>query len=261
MASLQSRRVAVSVVGFLRNQITETNSATSTSFEDCLDGAIQFLTSAFGLDQSFITSVTLPGSLTEIFEAGCKQLTMEKSGERYGGLSFAKPRPVRAPVSEDDKANAEMLKDDGNQLMSEERFSEASEAYSRALELDPNNAVIYYNRAAAYYRLGEYCSVVRDCNSALHLNHKYAKAFSLKAIALFSLQRYREAYEYFAEASRLEPANETYTANLRQAYAKLSFEIGAAKASAVEHDFQTRGYAQPTSNKRFLFCTSAETKL
>ncbi len=126
-------------------------------------------------------------------------------------------------MSEADSSYAASLKDAGNKLMSDGNFSEAIQAYSSATELDPNNVAFYHNRAAAHYQLNDYYATVLDCNAALCINPDYAKAFTTKAIALSALGNYREAYECFEEALRLDPDNEEHKRNLEQADDKLTF--------------------------------------
>ena len=47
--------------------------------------------------------------------------------------------------------------------------------YSRAIDLDPDNAVYYSNRAAAHIRLENFGSAVADASRAIDLNPAYIK--------------------------------------------------------------------------------------
>ncbi|KAL0868633.1 hypothetical protein ABMA27_008088 [Loxostege sticticalis] len=121
-----------------------------------------------------------------------------------------------------DRADAERLKNEGNELMKSERHREALDKYSRAIELDPRNAVYFCNRAAAHFKLGENESAVADCMAALALQPDYGKAHGRLGLALTALDRHREARQAFARASQLEPENESYKQNLRLADERLS---------------------------------------
>lgn len=116
-----------------------------------------------------------------------------------------------------DRADAERLKNEGNDLMKSDKHREALEKYSRAIELDSANPVYYCNRAAAYFRLGEHEAAVADCTAALALQPDYGKAHGRLGLALTALERHREARAAFARASQLEPENESYKQNLRLA--------------------------------------------
>jgi tetratricopeptide (TPR) repeat protein len=46
------------------------------------------------------------------------------------------------------KEKANSFKNEGNELMKQEKFKEALDAYNKAIEIDKNNAVYYCNRYA-----------------------------------------------------------------------------------------------------------------
>ncbi|XP_053615261.1 small glutamine-rich tetratricopeptide repeat-containing protein alpha-like [Plodia interpunctella] len=126
-------------------------------------------------------------------------------------------RQQKGVNSTPDCAEAEKLKNEGNELIKAERHREALEKYSRAIELDPRNSVYFCNRAAAHFKLGEHEATVADCTAALALQPDYGKAHGRLGLALTALNRHREARAAFARASQLEPDNESYKQNLRLA--------------------------------------------
>lgn len=66
----------------------------------------------------------------------------------------------------------------GNAFLANKRAADAAKSYTKAIELDPENAVYYCNRAAAFTMQEDFSSAVEDCLAAISLNPKYAKAFS-----------------------------------------------------------------------------------
>lgn len=48
-------------------------------------------------------------------------------------------------------------------------------AYSRAIDINPNNAVYYSNRAAAHVRLENFGLALTDATKAIELNPQYVK--------------------------------------------------------------------------------------
>lgn len=84
----------------------------------------------------------------------------------------------RATITPEAREQAEVFKSSGNAHLFGKRAVEAAQDYSKAIELDPENAVYYCNRAAAFTMLNDYSGAIEDCKAAISLNPRYAKAFS-----------------------------------------------------------------------------------
>nr|2VYI_A Chain A, SGTA PROTEIN [Homo sapiens]2VYI_B Chain B, SGTA PROTEIN [Homo sapiens] len=123
--------------------------------------------------------------------------------------------------SEEDSAEAERLKTEGNEQMKVENFEAAVHFYGKAIELNPANAVYFCNRAAAYSKLGNYAGAVQDCERAICIDPAYSKAYGRMGLALSSLNKHVEAVAYYKKALELDPDNETYKSNLKIAELKL----------------------------------------
>jgi tetratricopeptide (TPR) repeat protein len=50
----------------------------------------------------------------------------------------------------------------GNQAVIAEEYDKAIHLYNRAIEMDPNNAIYYNNRSAAYFRKGDLLQALAD---------------------------------------------------------------------------------------------------
>ncbi|NXF26801.1 SGTA protein, partial [Rhodinocichla rosea] len=201
------KRLAFSIIQFLHTQLQ--NGSMSPDAQESLEVAIQCLETAFGVsmeDQSLAVSQTLP----EIFEA-------------VAGKELEHSRTNSEPVtpSEDDVAEAERLKTEGNDQMKAENFEAAVSFYGKAIELNPANAVYFCNRAAAYSKLGNYAGAVRDCERAIGIDPSYSKAYGRMGLALSSLNKHTEAVVYYKKALELDPDNETYKSNLKIAEQKM----------------------------------------
>lgn len=155
--------------------------------------------------------LALPQTLPEIFEAAAagKEVPQDLRS------------PERTPPSEEDSAEAERLKTEGNEQMKVENFEAAVHFYGKAIELNPANAVYFCNRAAAYSKLGNYTGAVQDCERAICIDPSYSKAYGRMGLALSSLNKHTEAVAYYKKALELDPENETYKSNLKIAELKL----------------------------------------
>ncbi|XP_053150851.1 small glutamine-rich tetratricopeptide repeat-containing protein alpha isoform X2 [Hemicordylus capensis] len=197
----EKKRLAYSIIQFLQDQLQ--NGGLSPDAQESLEVAIQCLETAFGVsmdDRGLALSQTLP----EIFEAAAAK-------EPPQSTTNSEP----ATPSEEDSAEAERLKAEGNEQMKAENFESAVSYYGKAIELNPANAVYYCNRAAAYSKLGNYAGAVRDCERAISIDPKYSKAYGRMGLALSSLNKLSDAVIYYRKALELDPDNETYKSNLK----------------------------------------------
>jgi tetratricopeptide (TPR) repeat protein len=69
----------------------------------------------------------------------------------------------------------------GNELFNSGKFSEACLAYGEGLKQHPTNKVLYCNRAACRFKLGQWEKSVEDCNEALKTHPNYTKALLRRA--------------------------------------------------------------------------------
>ncbi|XP_016324053.1 small glutamine-rich tetratricopeptide repeat-containing protein alpha isoform X1 [Sinocyclocheilus anshuiensis] len=202
-----TKRLAFSIIQFLHDQLS--SGSLSSDAQESLEVAIQCLETSFGIsvgDQSLAVSPSLP----EIFASATKQQTPQNKTNSSSGSP-----------SEEQLAEAEHLKTDGNDQMKVENFSAAVVFYSKAIQLNPQNAVYYCNRAAAYSKLGNYAGAVQDCEQAIGIDPNYSKAYGRMGLALASLNKYSEAVSYYKKALELDPDNDTYKANLQIAEQKM----------------------------------------
>ena len=90
--------------------------------------------------------------------------------------SQAKPSPSITP--EEIETLAFLAFHRGNFLLMLKQIDEALKAYSRAIELSPNNAKAYNNRGVAYRKKGKLDLAVKDYTKAIKLNPDDANAYS-----------------------------------------------------------------------------------
>jgi tetratricopeptide (TPR) repeat protein len=71
----------------------------------------------------------------------------------------------------------------GVKLHEQGRWEEAIAEYNKAIELDPNLAIVYNNRGAAYFETGQYDLAIADFNKAIELDPNLAMAYANRALA------------------------------------------------------------------------------
>lgn len=73
--------------------------------------------------------------------------------------------------------------------------------------LCPQNATAYYNRGAAYAKLGQYQNAIDDYTEAVNLAPKYAKAYAMRGCSLAVLGQRQKAIDDCSKAISLDPKN------------------------------------------------------
>lgn len=169
---------------FLQNQIDKCNF--SPDIVESLEVAAQCLETAYDLPS--LSSGGADGSSTSGDGTAATSTTDTDNPLNYIDL-YEIYQNTCCTISPDRKQDAENIKNEGNQLMKEEKYSEALTAYNRAISIDATNPVFYCNRAAAYSRLGDYQKAAEDCKMALRYDPNYSKAYGrLGYIYLYSIE-------------------------------------------------------------------------
>lgn len=119
------------------------------------------------------------------------------------------------PSGASQAAGVDKVKAEGNAAFAAGKYAEAIECYSRAIELAPNNAVLYGNRAFAYIKLIKSSETpkearqafrpkaIEDAHKATTLDEGWAKGWIRMAEAMM-LAGDEEGQESTAEGKRAE---------------------------------------------------------
>ena len=124
----------------------------------------------------------------------------------------------------------------GNFLMMLKQIDDALKAYSRAIELSPNNTAAFNNRGVAYRRKGKLDLAVKDYNIAIKLNPDDANAYSNRSNVYLEKGEFNRAIDDTNTAIKLNPnCTEAYS-NRGAAYgAKGDFDLAIKDCSkAIE---------------------------
>ncbi|RNF17791.1 putative small glutamine-rich tetratricopeptide repeat protein [Trypanosoma conorhini] len=159
--------------------------------------------------------------------------------------------------------SAEEIKNKGNELMGMSKYKEAIAYYTKAIEMEPKNHVFFANRAAAHTHLKDYNSAIIDCEHAIALSPDYSKAYSRLGTALFYQEKYVRAVDAFSRACELDPANDRYKEDLKQAEEKVKMVGSATTGGASAGGFPFAGgmpdftqISQMMNNPQFLEATT-----
>jgi len=203
------RRLVYSIIQFVQEEIK--SDELSDDAKESLEVASQCLQSAYALNTED-KHLGVSRTLQTIFQEATKNEPLQR----------------KSPPSAADKEEAERLKTEGNNLMRTEKFVDALEMYSKAIELDGSNPVFYCNRAAAHSKMNNHHLAIEDCQRAIDMDPSYSKAYGRMGLAHSSLEKHREAVENFKKALELEPDNESYKSNLQIAEDKVKSGVAPA---------------------------------
>ena len=145
------------------------------------------------------------------------QNVAESIQEAIDKIQFQVEAPSRTSEKE---LRAELIFQQGNVLMMLGQIDSAIEAYSHAIELNPNNVYTHNNRGVAYESKGGFDRAITDYTKAIQLNPNYADAYFNRGVAYGVKGDYSRAIVDYTKAIQLSPnLAEVYT-NRGVAYLK-----------------------------------------
>ncbi|GMR36095.1 hypothetical protein PMAYCL1PPCAC_06290, partial [Pristionchus mayeri] len=231
------KNLAVSFIQFIRHKVSA-NQCTDDQIE-ALEVAVQCLESAFALTDA-----------NYAFQPSKSLLALFTAAEGLPETAGADPLPEPTPA-EIERAN--VLKEEGNDLMKATKFDDAIQKYNEAIKLH-RDPIYFCNRAAAYCRLEQYDLAIQDCRTALALDPNYSKAYGRMGLALSCQNRYDQAVEAYKKAIELDPSQESYKNNLKIAEDKVreANEARAAGPPGMGGPFGGMDFASMLNNPAML---------
>ncbi|MBO4675525.1 MAG: tetratricopeptide repeat protein, partial [Elusimicrobiaceae bacterium] len=94
----------------------------------------------------------------------------------------------------------------GGILLQMDRFAEAKQAFSKAIDLDPQNGDPYYFRATANFEMDSFADALADCSQLIKLQ-PMEEAYELCALASAKAKNYQQAVDFYSQLLTLNPQN------------------------------------------------------
>jgi tetratricopeptide (TPR) repeat protein len=121
------------------------------------------------------------------------------------GASPSNPPPPTQTRSAGAIQHPVVPKKAGSFYLSTKRYQEALLAYEQAIQLDPNDAVLYNGKGLALSNLNRYGEALIAYEQAIRLNPDSVNAYFNKGNILDELERYEEALAAYEQAIRRDP--------------------------------------------------------
>ena len=191
-ATESKKRLALAIIDFLATSLKDGTVAPDD--QESIEIAQSCIAESFKVDPSDPAKVkdALGGqSLAGIYGVYEKMRAKGASGSDTTSHATTEGSPT-TPSSdggptEEQKAQAEAYKVQGNQAMGKKEYSAAIEAYSKALEIVPENPIYLSNRAAAYSASHQHARASADAHLAVTVDPTYTKAWSRLGLARYAL--------------------------------------------------------------------------
>ena len=126
------------------------------------------------------------------------------------------------------------FKNKGNEAFKAQRYQEAIDLFTKAIDCNPNDHVFYSNRSGSYLNNGQYDEALQDAETCIKMNPTWPRGYQRKGSALFYLERVDEAINTYKEGLKVDPNN-----------ADLQKDLKAAESKAAEG-------ANPQFNQAYL---------
>jgi tetratricopeptide (TPR) repeat protein len=84
-----------------------------------------------------------------------------------------------------------------------QNYQKAIQDYNKAIEINPNNGNIYYNKGAAHNNLKEYIKAISSYDKTIEINPNDSEAYNNRGFSYYLLNKYEKACKDFKIAIKL----------------------------------------------------------
>ncbi|KAM3128182.1 hypothetical protein pb186bvf_019729 [Paramecium bursaria] len=140
--------------------------------------------------------------------------------------------------------SAQQFKDLGNQAFTAQKYQEAVEFYSKAIELAPNDHILYSNRSGSWASLKDYNKALEDSEKCIQLNPGFAKGYQRKGLAQHYLQDYVSAIETYKNGLEIDPNNQLIREGLKAAEDQIKSQFGQQQNNPFAEAFKNPNIAK-----------------
>ncbi|KAJ6781569.1 hypothetical protein PWT90_01564 [Aphanocladium album] len=123
-------------------------------------------------------------------------------------------------------ATADELKALGNKAIADKNFDDAIDKFTQAIELQPENHILYSNRSAAYASKKDWDSALKDAEKTTEIKPDWAKGWGRKGAALHGKGDLLGANDAYEEGLKHDAANAQLKSGLASVEKAMQQEAG-----------------------------------
>jgi tetratricopeptide (TPR) repeat protein len=124
---------------------------------------------------------------------------------------------------------------DGKVAFNKKDYQKAAAHYSRAIELSPYEANLYYDRGVALYKTGKAKEAIEDFDKVLVMDSRRGSAYVYRGLCREITGDYIEALKDYTSALGMNPGDASVHNNLAWLYSTAKDEKIQDRAKALEH--------------------------
>ncbi|KAG1334089.1 putative ankyrin-1 [Cocos nucifera] len=162
-----------------------------------------------------ISNWSIDGIIEYMQSEAKKEQENMKEANLPKGANVQKPETVE--VTPEAKKKSLEAKARGEDAFKRKDYQMAVDAYTQAIDLDPNEATLLSNRSLCWMRLGQGECALADAKACRARRPDWPKACYREGAALRLLQRFDEAANAFYEGVKLDPENKELVNAFREA--------------------------------------------
>jgi curved DNA-binding protein CbpA len=144
---------------------------------------------------------------------------MTNNHEEQEKINETKPSEEVNEEQQDDeefyKIQSNLLKDQGNAAFQKGDIEGSIAFFSQAIDIDPDNYIVYSNRSAAYMKLNHISKALHDAERCVELAPSWVKGYSRLGVAQQGLKRFDTAISTFKKGIELDPNNSSLWSALK----------------------------------------------
>lgn len=131
---------------------------------------------------------------------------MDELKQNYNAAGNSQRAQIKNAVAQNNKYfNALLELEQGNNFYFQKDYQNAIQAYSRAINLNPNFAEAYNNRGNSYFQLQNYSQAAQDLQTAANLNKFDARIHNNLGSVYLLQNQYDVAINEYTQAINLNP--------------------------------------------------------